>query len=370
MVAYENHGVFQRDDVSYFGFQNTGGRDELLRAACESQLKAMLRKFRIQVRTPDETLAIAQSVPAVDKFRIFSRRRVFDDGTDGGSVEDDYDLNATTYNTLVDSMESNFKTRIEAGYFPFFMKAFNNAGTAQGDEVMRDAKFGDAKLSMSVSRTIKLRNITPNDGNGTDRFALDTNPLQGVMYKFSGDVPVVREGLYDGTGQATWAKFHDKESFRGICFGPQRAAAGDHAGAPDSASDLMGDNKILSTPPKNGKMIWTNCVSSTRMEFPPGTTLMHKQKYSYTGTMSNFLVKYYGEQYKPPKLGVAHWFGLEQKFKNKLKAASGAHTASEHDHVVVEYDVDTTISGGLSFVAAAKAPRTVITNIINSAPTS
>ena len=369
LTAYENHGVLQRDDVSYFGFQNTCGRDELLRAACEAMLKALLRKFRIQVRSPDETLFIAQSVPAVNIFTISYRKRSYQYGTDAGAgTTGTFDLDGGTYKSVVDAMETSVKTQAAAGYFPYRMQAYNKNGAGSADnEVMRDNKFGDAKLSLAVSRRIKLRNITPNDGNGTDRFALDTNPLQGCLYKFRGDTPVVKEGLYD-TSREFYAKFHDKDCFRGIAFGPQRNTFGNHGGVPDPASAIMGDDKVLSTPPRNGKTIWSNCVSSMRFEMQPGQAVAHMMKFTYTGSFVSFLHKYYGDQYKPPTIGSCHWFGLEQKFKNKLKAASGQHTASEHDHIVVEYDIDSTISGGMSFAAAAKAPRAVITDIINSVP--
>ena len=361
LVRYETHGLIQRDHVSYFGFQNTGGRDELLRSGCEALLKAMLRKFRIQVRTPDETLQLAQSVPSVDKFIINFRRKDFNTGSDDAPVEDTFDLNGQNFILLVDAILASFKSRVEAGYFPYFMRAFNNGGTAASNEVMRDAKFGDAKLSLASTVRVKLRNITPNDGNGTDRFALDTNPLQGVLYKFSGDVPLVKESIYEGVGRTQWAKFHDKEAMSGLCFGPQRAGSGNHNGAPDAASDIMGNNRIMSSPPKNGKMVWQNCVSSTPLVMQPGVGLEHKLKFSFTGTLQTFLHKLHGHQYKLPRLGACHWLGLEQKYKQKTKAASGAEGQSEHDHVVIEYDLDTTISGGAAFAAAASAPRTVIT---------
>ena len=361
LVRYETHGLIQRDHVSYFGFQNTGGRDELLRSGCEALLKAMLRKFRIQVRTPDETLQLAQSVPSVDKVIINFRQKDFNTGGDGGVVEDTFDLNGQSFILLVDAMLASFKSRVASGHFPYFMRAFNKDGTGTANEVMRDAKFGDAKLSLSSTVRIKLRNITPNDGNGTDRFALDTNPLQGVMYKFSGDVPLVKESIYEGVGRTQWAKFHDKEAMSGLCFGPQRASGGNHNGAPDAASDIMGNNRIMSSPPKNGKMVWQNCVSSTPLVMQPGVGVTHKMKFSFTGTLQTFLHKLHGHQYKLPKVGACHWIGLEQKYKQKTKAASGAEGSSEHDHVVVEYDLDTTISGGAAFAAAASAPRTVIT---------
>lgn len=360
LATYETHGIIQRDNVSYFGFQNHGGRDELFRSAMESVLNTLLRKFRIQKRSPDEVLQIAQSVPAVDKIRIKCRKRNYGTGEDDGSVSDDFDLNGATYATLLDTMTSTLKARVEAGHFPFNMTAYNNGGTADSNEVMRDVKFGDCKLSLGVSMRIKLRNITPNDGDGTDRFALDTNPLQGYLYKFSGDCPVVREGLY-GSHEGPYARFHDREATSGLLFGPQRNALGDHDGAPSAAGDIMGANKILSVPPRNGKKVWTNCVSSVAVAFAPGQAVEHKMKYTYNGTLINFLMKFYQGVYSAPKIGVTHWLGLEQKFKQKTKAASGAEGTSVHDHVVMEYDLDVKHSGGASFAAAAQAPRSVIT---------
>lgn len=366
LAAYETHGIIQRDGVSYFGFQNTGGRDELFRSAMESVLKSLLRKFRIQIRSPDEVLAIAQSVPSVDKFRIWSRKRNYSTGGDDGEASDDFDLNVATYNTLVASMVTKMKARVEGGHFPYFMQSFNNGAAVNGtqytavNEVTRDAKFGDCKLSLGVSMRIKLRNITPNDGSGTDRFALDTNPLQGYVYKFAGDTPSVREGLY-GSAVSEFSKFHDRECTSGIAFGPQRADAGDHDGAADAAGDIMGANKVLSVPPRNGKKIWSNCVSSSAVTFSPGQTVEHRMKFGFNGTLINFLMKYYEGTYAAPKLGVCHWLGLEQKFKQKTKAATGAEGTSDHEHVLIEYDLDVRHSGGSSFAAAAQAPRTVIT---------
>jgi hypothetical protein len=357
---YETHGLIQRDDVSYFGFQNHGGRDELFRSAMEAVLNSLLRKFRIQKRSPDETLQIAQSVPSVDKFKIFSRRRNYGDGSDDGSQEDTFDLNSVTYSAILNQMRDAIMARVEAGYFPYFLAAYNKDGTSAANEVMRDAKFGDCKLSLGVNIRIKLRNITPNDGNGTDRFALDTNPLQGYVYKFAGDVPTVREGLYE-THEGLFSRFHDREATSGILFGPQRFSAGDHDGVPDSAAGIMGSSMVLSCPPRNGKKVWTNCVSSTPIEIAPGGVVEHKMKYSFNGTLINFLMKYYMGTYAVPKIGVTHWLGLQQKFKQKTLAASGAEGGSGHDHVVIEYDLDTRNSGGASFAAAAKAPRQVIT---------
>jgi hypothetical protein len=369
-VRYETHGLIQRDHVSYFGFQSTGGLDQVFEIACEGVLRAMLRKFRIQVRSVDETLSLAQSVPSVDKFRIYTRRRDYATGTDSGTNVINIDLNSATYKTVVSDFAAAMRTQAEAGHFPYFMQAYNSSGSGDANEVMRDVKFGQAKLSLQTVMNIKMRNITPNDGDGTDRFALDTNPLQGRLYKFAGDVPRVRESIYD-VAPTSYAKFHDRQGVTGVLWGPQRASAGEHTGTPDAAADIMGDGKTLSSPIANGKAIFSNCVSSHPIAMTPGGTNIHRMKFTFNGTFVKFLQKFNTNTYTLPNVGTCHWMGLEQTFKQKKKAASGSHAADGHDHVVIEYDLDTRMSAGCAFAAAERAPREVVTTAAhNSAPVS
>lgn len=371
VAAYQTHGLIQRDHVSYFGFQNHGGRDELFRSVADGILRTLFRKFRIQIRNPDEQPSITQSNYAVDKFKLVFRRRRFDTGNDPSDTnERTVDIRSGTlkYGELVQSLALDLRSEANDGRYPVEMKAFNT-GTAQAStEIMRDLKFGDAIISLAVNTVIKLRNITPNDGNGTDRFALDTNPLEGVLYKFTGDAPVPHDSLYESLPTVLDA-FMDGDTLRGIAFGPQRNATGEgHGGAPDAAEGIMGEDKLLSHPPKNGRSIWSNCRSSSKVALAPGAAVVHKMKFSYTGKLTKFLQMFSNESHSPLAIGTCHWLGLEQKFRQKLKAASGQHTQSEHDHVVVEYDIDRTSSAGCSFAAAAKSPRRVITDVINSAP--
>ena len=369
-VKYETHGLIQRDDVSYFGFQSTGGLDELFEVACEGVMRSLLRKFRISIQTPDEPLNLTQSVPAVDKFAINSRKRDYSDGTDGGVVTDLIDLNSATYKSVVADFATKMRVRATSGHFPFFMKAYNNAGSASANEVMRDTKFGQAKISLSTVMKIKLRNITPNDNNDSDRFALDTNPLQGRLYKFAGDVPRVREAVYDAQSAAL-SPFHDRQGVTGILFGPQRAASGDHTGPPVAVASIMGEDKILSSPPANGKIIWSNCISSHPIKMEPGASQVHSMKFTYNGTFVKFMQKYNVNTFTLPSVGTTHWLGLEQMYKQNRLAATGAHASVGHDHVVVEYDLDTRMSAGCTFAAAERAPREVNTRAaFNSAPTS
>lgn len=371
--VYQTHGLIQRDHVSYFGFQNHGGRKELFMAVADGVLRTLFRKFRIQIRNPDEPVFPTAGTNGVDLIRIQCRKKRFDTGEDPASVtEITIDLTPsvfTTYQGIVESFANDLRSAANSGQYPRAMFAYNSSGVNNANgEVMRDLMFGDAIVSVAVNTAIKLRNITPNDGNGTDRFALDTNPLEGVLYKFTGDAPVPVDSFYESNPTLV-ARFMDGDVKRGLQFGPQRASAGDHTGDPDAASGIMGDDKVLSHPPKNGRTIWTNCRSSTRVAMAPGASVVHKMKYTYTGKLTKFMQSFSNEQDRPGN-GVCHWLGLEQKFRQKLKAASGQHTASEHDHVVVEYDIDRTVSAGCSFAAAAKGPRAVLTDVLNSAPTT
>ena len=277
-------------------------------------------------------------------------------------------MSGSTYKDVVTDFASKMRVRATSGHFPYYMVAYNSSGVGvSANEVLRDSKFGQAKISLATMMKVKLRNITPNDGDGTDRFALDTNPLQGRLYKFAGDVARVRESVYDSS--ADFAAFHDRQCKSGIVFGPQRNAAGDHTGAPAAAASIMGEGKILSSPPANGKHIWSNCVSTSAIEFGAGASKTHILKFTFNGTFVKFMQKYHTNVYTLPNVGTCHLLGLEQTFKQKKKAASGAHTADGHDHVVIEYDLDTKLSGGCAFAAAERAPREVVTVAAhNSAP--
>jgi len=96
---------------------------------------------------------------------------------------------------------------------------------------------------------------------------------------------------------------------------------------------------------------------------------MHKLKFSFNGTFVKFLQKYNVNTFSLPSVGTTHWLGLEQMYKQNRKAAVGAHGSVGHDHVVIEYDMDSRLSAGCAFAAAERAPREVNTTAaFNSAP--
>lgn len=341
-IKQEVHGKFRRDRVSYFGFQATAGRQELFQVAADAIIRAILKRHRISVRRTDEPVQLHASVPTMQSFKLQYRRTQYTDGTDAGQAGNVYhNLSSGTYESHVATIATEIKDKVEQGCYPMYWESKNSSGNV----VSCHRKVGDAKLHLSVKRMIKLRNITLNDDGGDTINSLDTNPLQGRLYKFRHDVPRVNATLYE-TDVTNFSKFHDRVCTAGVMFGPQRHSNNDHDGVP-AAPAIMNQNAVLSTPPPGGR-VWDNLSSSKKIGLAPGQSAMHKMAFKFTGTVRQFLSKFATSEYTPPSIGYCHMFGLEQKYKTGTT-----------DKVVVEYDCDDVFKGGCTFVRDDLTPPTV-----------
>lgn len=341
----EVHGKLRRRNVSYFGFQATAGMHELFMVAADSFMRAFLKRYNVTIRRSDEAVPVLSAVPAFDRFNIQYRRTKYDDGTLGsvftGPV---HQLGATTYDSVVSTIADEFQTQSRDGYYPMSMLVKNSSSIT----IARHRNIGEAKLNLSVKRMIKLRNITKNDDNGDTLTSLDTNPLQGRLYKFRHDVPRVNPVLYE-SDPTDFAKFHDRTCTAGVIFGPQRAAADDHDGVPVTPN-FMTEDKVLSSPPPGGR-IWDNLSSSKKIGLMPGQAATHKMAFKYSGTIRQFLDKFAANVYQAPSIGYCHMFGFEQKFKT-----------DDQDEVNIEYDCDDLIKGGCVLAREDATPPTVRTH--------
>ena len=338
----EVHGKMSRDRVSYFGFQATAGRMELFKVAADAILRAILKRHKITIRRTDEAVPMFASVPQMRSCQLFYRRAKYSDGTVGSFADGNViNFSSGTFESHVAALAGNIETQVAGGYYPYLFKTLNS----DGNVVSFNRKIGDAKLNLSVKRMIKLRNITKNDGGGIDANSLDTNPLQGRLYKFRHDVPRVNATLYE-SDPTSWSKFHDRVCTAGVIFGPQRHPDNDHDGTPQAPA-IMNQNAVMSSPPPGGR-IWDNLSSSKKVGLAPGQAAVHKMAFKFSGTIRQFLAKFAASEYSPPSIGYCHIFGLEQKFKTGTT-----------DKVDVEYDCDDVLKGGCTFVREDLTPPTV-----------
>ena len=344
-IKQEVHGKFRRRDVSYFGFQATAGMAELFKCAADAILRAHLKRHHVSIRSTDVSVAVIASVPSFTKLIVYYARTKYDDGTDAGiGVGTTIDFVSGTYESKVAAFASDLETKARTGYYPRSSTTMNN----DGDVIVENRKIGDAKLAVSVSRAIKLRNITKNDDTtGKDLNSLDTNPIQGRLYKFRHDTPRVTPSLYE-TDTTVFAKFHDRLCTAGVIFGPQRNAAGDNDGVPIANPSVMQLNRALSSPPPGGR-IWDNLSSSKKIAMAPGQQALHKMSFKYQGTIRQFLAKFATSAYETPSIGYSHMFGFEQKFKTDAD-----------DEINVEYDCDDVLRSSCVFVRDDISPPTVI----------
>ena len=343
-IKQEVHGKFKRQKVSYFGFQATAGRQELFQVAADAVLRAVLKKHNLAIRRTDEVVPTSSSVPQMKTVQFFYRRTKYSDGTDGGNSDGvAFNLSTGTYESNVADLAEEIRNKVEAGYYPQMYLTKSSSGNT----VQFNRKVGDAKLFLSVKRTIKLRNITKNDDGGDTVNSLDTNPIQGRLYKFRHDVPRVNATLYE-TNVGDFSKFHDRICTAGVIFGPQRIAVGDHDGNLSGYHpNIMADNAVLSSPPPGGR-VWDNLSSSKKVGLAPGQSAAHKMAFKFSGTIRQFLAKFATSEYTPPSIGYCHMFGFEQKFKTDA-----------NDIIDVEYDCDDVLKGGCTFVREDLSPPTV-----------
>lgn len=342
-VKQEVHGVMKRKNVSYFGFQATAGSTELFRVAADAILRAVLKKHNVGIRRTDEAVPVVASVPQMNQVQFYYRRSKYSDGTQGdGSGGTTVAFTTGTYESHVEAFAGELETKVRTGFYPHYFETKNSSNAI----VQTNRKIGDAKINLSVKRLIKLRNITKNDDGDDDTNALDTNPIQGRLYKFRHDVPRVNMTLYE-TDPTKWALFHDRVCTAGVIFGPQRNAVDDHDGTLVDVPGFFGVNKVLSVPPPGGR-VWDNLSSSKKVGLAPGQSAQHKMAFKFSGTIRQFLSKFAASEYTAPSIGYCHMFGLEQKFKTSV-----------NDIINVEYDCDDVLKGGCTFVREDNTPPTV-----------
>lgn len=335
------HGAGERNDVMYMGFQHHGGRDNLIQVVVDSMLRKYLDKVKINIDNPDVVLPVAASVPSASRMQLIYQATDYTTGVlAGGILGTNVDLTLVTYKALVDLVMTEIRSQYNTDRrVPVQMNVYNSSN----DIVYKDRRLSDAIVNPVVTMKLNMRNITPNDTQGdNDRFALDTNPIQGKMYTFNGDIPMVKNTLLaDAVHSTAYAKFMDAFQEKGIC-GQSLA----------NTDVIFQANNVMNTPPA-GSSIWTNCRKTLNVALAPGGAAGHVMRFSYKGTFKKLLKQIYGGIYEYQRIGGCTWFGFEQKYSSK--GGAGA----PHDLIRIEYDVHTSMTCGTRLAPPERSPATV-----------
>jgi hypothetical protein len=263
-TKYETHGLISRHDVSYFGFAANGGRDEFLHAACDGVLRAWAGKYHIAIATPDANWYTGPSgSPQPMSYQIFYRKKRYHVNDPSSGLTSDgtrRDLYNITVHSIVNDMAIEMRSKATDGFLPYYCIIYTTIVSAGGTErLYTDPKFGDMLINVTSSMTVKLRNVTNNDGMNESNVvnAATRNPLQGYAYEFRGEIPLVKEALYH-TDETFYHRFHHRDNKRGIVLGPQAKTY--VTATPEGRNDTDGHSttgndgplmpgKFLSSPP-------------------------------------------------------------------------------------------------------------------------
>jgi hypothetical protein len=370
-TKYLTHGIVSREHVSYFGFMANGGRDEFLFGAADAVLRAWAGKFHVSILTPDDNWGYGSGGTKIAprSYQVYYRRKDFtyagDTGTSAGTRRS---LVGTTHKAMCEALMKELREKARSGYLPYYSILFD-ADTGD-NRIYTDNKFGDMLINVTSSMKIKMRNIThPDKGDGADMTDVSKNPLQGVAYEFSGEVPIVKEVLI--TDDSDMQYFHHRDNERGICFGPQGMRPSSVAqndgrddmdgmqGQTQNAHSPFTENEYMFEPPR-GSSVFTNCRKQHNIIMPVAREFKHTLKCGFKGTLAGLMNQYNNDRYRSGNIGHCFWLGLRQKFRNNNTIGDdGLIVDSNHDQVTIEYDVETVIRGGARLIRPDTTPQEI-----------
>lgn len=180
----------------------------------------------------------------------------------------------TTYRTAGLQLANSIVSQHVVGYFLYKIRITDGTTTSlSGDYCLFDVQDWIYKMYSCVS--LKIQNITPaDDGAVLQDTDITANPLDGVLYRFSGIAPAVTEWQ----GQA----------------GAQNAQQ--QWGATNLEMVASDSGRILPiTTPDEGwnqpvnKSLFKNCTSAMNVRLEPGDIKYTTLKFKFTGTLKNCL---------------------------------------------------------------------------------
>jgi hypothetical protein len=113
--------------------------------------------------------------------------------------------------------------------------------------------------------------------------------------------------------------------------------------------------------PVSARAFFNNVKSESRVRFAPGESKVQKFTWSLHSTLANFMHRYSHISFREIAMGETCWLGLEQTYR-----AHAAGSGVNHNDVVVEYDLDTQLSGGCAFEAAERTHREIVHRTLNA----
>jgi len=283
-AAHPSTGSSVCDNVNWIGAGSFCQRELLANVGCAlvRRIFSMNSTVRTVFRDYDEYINVAGNTNVtitfyfrdVDGNELQSKAGSGAPGTAGGVLSDWFSAAApTTYREAGAQLGAQLFYIYASQTLPYHLykiRITNGVTVSGGDFCLFDIQDWIFKMYSCVS--LKLQNITPaDDGLVNQDTDITANPLDGVLYRFSGIAPKTATWPGPGTLTTSWATTNLEET------------SSSNGRIVPNATPTDGFDQPLQ------KSFFKNCTSAMNIRIEPGDIKFTTVKFKYSGNLQNLL---------------------------------------------------------------------------------
>lgn len=318
----EVYGLITGQNAVYHGFHTSGGQKEILRGFAESLLRVILYDIgcSFESRTAAMRIGVGSGTNVTYPKIVLYFYQLNGSGavtTDAKNITLQTSLGVQTFDQVTDDILTELNNY-----------AWTNGSCLSGYEVYESIdgvtrsfrsnfNIADCKFSAIVKTRCKVQNQTVTDGASKDTDQVDSNPLEGRIYKFSAGAPRLREQFMKAHESDVGLLSNDEEANGIIKMGSKTATCYQPGGL------------LHSTP--SGSTLWSNHKASSNVRLDPGSYKFISTTFKFSGTVRQFFKKVFqtADTKSRYTLGESVLIGLEPAMRS-----------TETDAVKVAYNID------------------------------
>lgn len=324
----EVYGDVNDPDVVYMGY-STYDESLIFQTMMQALLKKLFKKAGIDIDSVSREIPIT----AYNDSTGAILKAIYKDSA-GNIITSNYTmLNNDSLNTLFNKagLSEFFVTQVRGPAGPFTTQDYQLERIGlytSGDRVMAELNVMREVMQIEVFNTISIQNRTKGATAGTgdaDLERVDSQPLQGTLYEFSGGVPKARQMGYNENPMNAIRLSDGIYLQRGAQF----------------------EDGYKEPPPARS---FSNCVKHSKSILQPGTIKRHYQKWYARGYFNNLLGKWkspLNTSIVPAQLGYCPGKSVVFCFEEVLNSGSS-------NKITCSYEIDKKC--GVKFITAKPTP--------------
>ena len=342
-VAFGNGEPLKQGGCAHIGFTDTGGAVVWLAAA-----GAILRSCyaRAGIEAPGSWDGPIVS-PGDLEFRFRSMKY-----QDGSTITDNYTTSGTDLKTQIQGLAWALFDKARQGLYPHEVEMVNST---VGPHFISSA-IGESIIDIRIKTNVKFQNTTPADddpdatGVDMNKNAINANPLQGKIMRFSDIAPKFVNGVLDDISAG------EKALSAVISNDISSVVSGN--GKMNTSALYDGNGVALARyfePPKRPLALWRNVTHTANVHLQPGGYRNLAFVFNYHGTLSRLMEHLAVTQNAPgtyddyrflPKLGASYMIALEPAIRT-----------TDNERIRVAWNRDIDVKSSFKFHRKPQLPQ-------------